>query len=84
MSVVQRASGTDYGRYSLYVYPEWKDSLDRLSGMFELGGPSDVGVKMASYHSRDYDEASLKRLYQLIETRNLNVDSVFDDILSDS
>ncbi len=84
MSIIYRKNRQlDWGPYSLYVYPDGARDLSDLAAELERANPEDVGVKMVTYHSSDYNEDSMKKLYDIVKERSSKVDVILDDILSD-
>lgn len=83
-SILHRGQGSEgWGSYSLYIYPDGSSDLRHLASALGQANPDDIGVKLIAYHSEDYDESSMKRLYNLVKERYMNVDNILDDILSD-
>jgi len=82
-SITHRSNDSDWGPYSFYVYPAWKEDTSTLASLLERGFSDDYPVK--AYHSANYDiiddKEVFRKLYELCDGRYLNIDDIFDDIL---
>jgi hypothetical protein len=85
-SVARRSSdSSEYGRYSVYVYPRWpaERPLSDIPALYDsLAAEIPAAVP---YHEKKVPAAAVKMkdLYSLIETKYLKIDDIFDEILSD-
>lgn len=82
MSIIQRENSTDWGRFSLYIYPKSK-SIDAVMSSYQSGNPED-GSPMVALHAGSSPEAQrvLGQLYKLVKDKDLGVDELFDRLLS--
>ena len=80
---INKSSGESEA-YIIYVYTKWDGPLRRLAESFAGFEPPDTPV--AAYHESQFAEPTDKNkfvaLYSLLQNRELNIDSVFDDILN--
>ena len=84
MSIMRRTTHSPTtGEHSLFLYPVYEGDLGELASDLEHSDPSDLGIKMASYHSISYDKKLFQNLYALVDKKYLSLDDIFDDILSD-
>lgn len=85
MSVIYRNQPPPgWGPYSVYIYPGTHEDLRELASALDRADPDDIGVAMVAYHSHNYEEEPMRQLYNCVRGRYLNIDGIFDDILSDS
>lgn len=81
-SVLRRTDDNEFGRYSIYVYPKWKGTLEDLAVASSVESED---FPMAAYHQSQFKGADaydyFAAVYQLMENRQLGLDDVFDDIL---
>ena len=82
MSLIQASTPREEcGRYMLYVYPEEHKDLTQLAYRLDHGDAEEFQI--ASYHSKELGEEAFSRLFEILESKYMNIDDIFDDILSE-
>lgn len=69
----------DCGNFTFYVYPDWTGATSALADFFDMQWPEEL--PMASFDSIGFDEEPFARLYDIVNSKYLGVDAIFDDIL---
>ena len=83
-SILFRSShGSRKGTYIFYMYPRWQGSTSSLANAFASGSTSD-DIPLVAYSSETSPELPFATLYDVIKSRFLQLDDLFDDILGPS
>lgn len=81
MSVIRREKSVNtWGKYSLYLYPMANGTPKGLAEMLEQIDPDQV--MMTAFHSEDYGEQLLSKLYLTIQECEPSVKNIIDDVIS--
>ncbi len=82
MSLLQRSTSQEQcGGYTLFVYPAPPKDLKAFAAYLEQGDTEDI--KMAAFHSKEIGDEAFGKLFQIVGSKYLNIDDIFNDILSD-
>ena len=81
-SLIHRDQSSEYGIYTIYLYPKYEGSVGNIAETFEYG---DADIDMVSFHERDIPAPGAREkfdeLYAILRNAYYKIDDIFDDIL---
>jgi hypothetical protein len=83
-SILGRSTEHESGTHTLYLYPQWGNTTSVLAHVCEYEPQGMEEVPMLTFHARDYPSVPFADLWSTVQGRHYNIDSVFDDILSEA
>ena len=86
MSVMQRQQArgpaSQFGIYSVYIYPHYKGSVEALQQSFEFGNEDEI--ELVGFHVNEFKDADkdvFKTFYRFLSDKYFGVDKILDSIL---